>query len=65
MILTEITIKQSSSKFIQFIKTVNLTKLVQLDFIGCNDLTTIYENIKHLKIKKIRMNNCANFCEAY
>jgi hypothetical protein len=61
--LTEITIKGSSSGFIKFIKTINLTKLVQLDFIGSNDLTTIYEDIKHLKIKKIRMNSCANFRE--
>ena len=61
--LKEITIKTSSSGFKQFIKTINLTKLVQLDFIGCSDLRTIYEDIKHLKIEKIKMTNCGNFTE--
>ena len=62
--LREIVIEYGKSMYFkQFINTVKLNILEQLEFNGCIDLTTIYENIKHLKIKKIRMTGCTNFTE--
>ena len=62
--LKEIILENSTTtNFKEYIKTVNLTKLIQLEFIGCTELTKIYEDIKHLKIKKIRMTRCPNFQE--
>jgi hypothetical protein len=45
----------------QFIKTIKLNILEKIEFVGCNDLTSIYADIKHLKIKKIRMTGCPKF----
>ena len=65
-LLEKIIITHNSLQFLDYIVNINLTELANLkefEFQYCYDLRTMYEKIKHLKIKKIRICNCANFQE--
>ena len=61
--LTELIIEDSSSGFKSYIHLVKSSNLKQLEFKHCSDLITIYNDIKHLPIKKIRMTGCSAFTE--
>jgi hypothetical protein len=61
--LTEIIIEIKASGFKQWVTSIRSSNLKQLEFKHCSDLITIYNEIKHLPIKKIRMTGCSAFTE--